>query len=577
MKNLEIIKRLSLNYIKKYTYLYVVCFIFIIVSSGLTSVSAWLLDPAIKEIFINKNKKMLFIIPMAIVVVFLLKSLSTVIVRIVSIKIGLKILQDIQMSMTKKILNSDISFIFNIHSSKIISNFMNDTQILFNVLTGTIINSAKETLTLIFLIGLMFYYDWQLTLLALIAIPFSALVSKKFGKKIGKVTNNAMIATENLTKSLSEVLKGSLLIKIYQKEKIEEKKISLSIENRYKKLRKTEQIRHGSAPIMELITSISIAGIIFFAGYRSIQGFISSTEFISFLAALMMAYQPVKTLGNINMGIYEGIAASKRIFDFIDQRNKILENINAIDLKINKAEIFFQNVSFSYPENKNVLENLTLKINGGSKVALVGYSGEGKTTILNLIPRFYDVKSGEIFIDNQNIKNVTLNSLRKEISIVTQDIILFDDTIKNNVAYSNENITDDKIIAALKFAAIYDFVEKLPNGINTLIGENGIKLSGGQKQRISIARAILKDSSIIILDEATSSLDSKSERKVQDAIENLTNNKTTIIIAHRISTIVNCDKIFVLDKGKIAEEGSHDELMRKSNIYKNLYDMQILK
>ncbi len=377
-------------------------------------------------------------------------------------------------------------------------------------------------------------------------------------------------------KFLSEIIKGSWLIKIYQKEQEELKKISMIIDERFKAIRKVEQTRLGAGPIMEIISSIAIAIVVFFAGYRSLQGAITLGEFVSFLAALMLAYQPVKALAGINVGIQEGVAAARRIYEIIDQKNEIINDEKAPSLKLTNATLEFKNISFVYPDGTQALKNLSAKIEGGRKVGLVGISGSGKTTFLNLIPRFFNLEHGQILVDGQNINNINLNSLRKEISLVSQDVILFDDTIKSNILYGNSSASDEEIVAACKFAAAQDFIEKLPKKYETIIGENGIKLSGGQKQRLSIARAILKNSSIILLDEATSSLDSDSETVIQKAIENLTKNKTTIIIAHRLSTIMNCDKILVFDNGKIICEGSHEFLVNSSPIYKNLYEKQII-
>ncbi len=327
---------------------------------------------------------------------------------------------------------------------------------------------------------------------------------------------------------------------------------------------------------MEIISSFAIAIVVFFAGYRSLQGAITLGEFVSFLAALMLAYQPVKALAGINVGIQEGVAAARRIYEIIDQKNEIINDEKAPSLKLTNATLEFKNISFVYPDGTQALKNLSAKIEGGRKVGLVGISGSGKTTFLNLIPRFFNLEHGQILVDGQNINNINLNSLRKEISLVSQDVILFDDTIKSNILYGNSSASDEEIVAACKFAAAQDFIEKLPKKYETIIGENGIKLSGGQKQRLSIARAILKNSSIILLDEATSSLDSDSETVIQKAIENLTKNKTTIIIAHRLSTIMNCDKILVFDNGQIICEGSHEFLVNSSPIYKNLYEKQII-
>ena len=576
MTRLELINRIFKTQVKKYIPELSITFVFIILTSLTTAATAWLLDPAIKEIFENKNRQMLYLIPLAIVFTFIIKAFSIYGTRIITIKVGIKIIKNIQTLMAQKFLLSDISHITKKHSGKYLSNFTNDITILFTILTGVVVTLFKETFTLIALLGLMFYHDWQLSLLAMIMIPVAAISSKNIGKKMGKKVHVSLEASDKFMKFLSEIIKGSWLIKIYQKEEDELKKISMIIDERFKAIRKVEQTRLGAGPIMEIISAVAIAIVVFFAGYRSIQGAITLGEFVSFLAALMLAYQPVRALAGINVGIQEGITAAKRIYEIIDQKNEIFNDENAPSLKLKNATLEFKNISFTYPDGTHALKNLSAKIEGGKKVGLVGISGSGKTTFLNLIPRFFNLKHGTILIDDQNINNINLNSLRKEISIVSQDVILFDDTIRSNILYGNASASNDEIINACKFAAAQDFVEKLPNKYETIIGENGIKLSGGQKQRLSIARAILKDSPIILLDEATSSLDSESEAVIQKAIENLTKNKTTIIIAHRLSTIMNCDKILVFDSGQIVDEGSHEFLVKNSSIYKNLYEKQII-
>jgi subfamily B ATP-binding cassette protein MsbA len=576
MTKLELIKRVFKSQVKKYIPELFLAFIFIILTSITTAVTAWLLDPAIKEIFENKNNTMLYIIPVAIVFTFVLKAFSIYGTRIVTIKVGIKIIKNIQTLMAQKFLLSDISHITKKHSGKYLSNFTNDTNVLFLVLTGVVVTLFKETFTLIALLGLMFYHDWQLSLLAILMIPITVVSSKNIGKKMGKKVNLSLEASDKFLKFLSELIKGSWLIKIYQKEQEELKKISMIIDERFKAIRKVEQTRLGAGPVMEIISAIAIAIVVFFAGYRSLEGAITLGEFVSFLAALMLAYQPVKALAGINVGIQEGVAAARRIYEIIDQKNKIVNDENAPSLRLTNATLEFKNISFVYPDGTQALKNLSAKIEGGRKVGLVGISGSGKTTFLNLIPRFFNLEHGQILIDGQNINNINLSSLRKEISLVSQDVILFDDTIKSNILYGNSSASYEEIVAACKFAAAQDFIEKLPNKYETIIGENGIKLSGGQKQRLSIARAILKNSSIILLDEATSSLDSGSETVIQKAIENLTKNKTTIIIAHRLSTIMNCDKILVFDNGQIISEGSHEFLVNSSPIYKNLYKKQII-
>jgi len=576
MNKVDLVKRIFKTQVRRYIPELSLTFVFIILTSLTTAATAWLLDPAIKEIFENKNTKMLYFIPLAIILTFVFKAFSIYGTRIITIKVGIKIIKNIQILMARKFLFSDISHITKKHSGKYLSNFTNDVAILFSVLTGVVVTLFKESITLIALVGLMFYHDWQLALLAIVMIPFAAFSSKNIGKKMGKKVQINLESSDKFMKFLSEIIKGSWLIKIYQKENEELKKISIIIDERFKAVRKVEQTRLGAGPIMEIISAIAIAVVVFFAGYRNMQGVISLSEFVSFLAALMLAYQPVRALAGINIGLQEGITAAKRIYEIIDQKNEIYHDENAPSLKLKNASIEFNNINFIYPDGTHALRSLSAKIEGGTKVGLVGMSGSGKTTFLNLIPRFFHLKNGSILVDNQNINKINLNSLRKEISLVSQDVILFDDTIRNNILYGNLLASNEEIINACKFAAAQEFIEKLPNKYETIIGENGIKLSGGQKQRLSIARAILKNASIILLDEATSSLDSESESVIQKAIENLTKNKTTIIIAHRLSTVMNCDKILVFENGQIIGEGKHEFLVNNSSTYKKLYEKQII-
>ena len=576
MKNKEITLRIFKTQIRKYFKDILIIFLFVILTASMTALTAWLLDPAIKKIFIEKDKTMLIIIPIAIVLTFLLKSLGIFIVRMTTIKVAFNVLKNIQVLMTGKILVSDLSHFIEKHSGKFISNFANDTRILLGTIMAFSLSLIKESFTLIALVGLMFYQDWQLSIVAITMIPVAAFASKKIGKKMQKAASENLDAFGNFTKFLSEILKGTSIIQIYQREKDELKKFSEIIDDKLKKEKKVEQTRHRAGPVMETINAFAIAFVILFAGYRSIQGEMEIGQFVSFLSALMLAYQPIKALAGINLTIQEGLTAAKRIYDLIDQANQVVQDDTLKNLRISKGEIKFDNVNFIYPDGTEALKNLSLNINGKTSAALVGLSGGGKSTILNLIPRFYNLTDGEILIDGQNINEVQLNSLRKNISLVSQDIVLFDDTVKANIGYGNIMATNEEVIEAAKKAAAHDFISNLSEGYETVIGEAGVKLSGGQKQRLSIARAILKNSSIILLDEATSALDTESETQVQNAIQNLIKDKTTLIISHRLSTIKNVNKIFVIDQGKVAEEGTHAELINNSIIYKKLYDQQDL-
>ena len=576
MNKLQLSKRIYRTQIKKYIPDLIIIVIFMIINGAATAGVAWLLDPAIKKIFIEKDKFYLYLIPVAIVITFLIRSVSLYLTRIQTINISYKIKESIQKNLAEKILYSDLAYIHDNHSGKFISNFTEDTSKLQNVTQTVALNSTKEIIALFFLIALMISKDVYLSMLALTIIPIAAIMSKKLGKRMGKAVFGVLEANEEFTKYLSEILKSVTLIKIFQGEKGEMSKLGKVIKNWIQKSMKVEKTRLGSAPIMEVLTGFAVALVVFAGGYRSMNGQLEVGAFFSFLTALMLAYQPVRALAGINVALNEGFSAATRIFKILDVQTLIKNSVNASKLKIGEGSIQFQNVSMRYKNGPMVLNNVNLNVKGKSKVALVGSSGGGKTTILNLIPRFYDPGEGHISIDNQKISEVTLESLRKEIALVSQDIVLFDDTIKNNLIFANFMASDDEIINACIKANCHNFISEMQDGYNTVVGENGVKLSGGQKQRISIARAILKNSSIILLDEATSALDTESEKIVQEAMNNLSEDKTTVTIAHRLSTIKNSDLIYVIDRGMIVEKGTHEELLNLNKIYKKLCDQQTL-
>tara|TARA_Y100001958_G_C21242895_1_gene571433 strand:+ start:883 stop:2616 length:1734 start_codon:yes stop_codon:yes gene_type:complete len=576
VNKIELSKRIYRTQIKKYIPDLVIVVIFMVINGAATAGVAWLLDPAIKKIFIEKDKVMLYVIPAAIVITFLLRSVSLYLTRILTINISYKIKESIQKALAQKILYSDLAYIHDNHSGKFISNFTEDTSKLQNVTQTVALNSTKEIISLFFLMALMINKDIFLSMLALTIIPIAAIMSKKLGKRMGKAVFGLLDANEEFTKYLSEILKSVTLIKIFQGEKGEMSKLSKVIKNWINKSMKVEKTRLGSAPIMEILTGFAVALVVFAGGYRSMNGQLEIGAFFSFLTALMLAYQPVRALAGINVALQEGFSAATRIFKILDEQVLIQDSPNASELKIDNGAIEFHNVSMRYRNGPNVLSNINLTVKGKSKVALVGSSGGGKSTILNLIPRFYDPKEGYISVDNQNISQVTIETLRKEIALVSQDIIMFDDTIKNNLIFANFEASENDIVNACIKANCHNFISEMKDGYNTVVGENGVKLSGGQKQRISIARAILKNSSIILLDEATSALDTESEKIVQEAMNNLSEDKTTVTIAHRLSTIKNSDLIYVIDKGKVVEEGTHDQLLNLNKIYKKLCDQQTL-
>ena len=575
ISNKDIIIRLYNNYTKRFVGKIFIAIFFSIIVASSTSAIAWLLDPAIKKIFVDKDEKLIFIIPFAIIIAFASKGISLYLAKVIMIEVGQEIKKDVQKDMITSLIKADTSIIDEKHSGKFVSNLTFDTTLIVNLVSTALLSLFKDSLTLVFLLCVMFYQNWKLSLIAMIMIPLASLAAKSLGKRITKVTTETQIKSEELTKHLMEIFKNHKLIKIFQTENFEINRMDTFLKNFLKKGKKIAIVFVRASPIMEILTGIMIALLIYFSGKLIINGELEINNFFSFLAAMMLAYQPVRALATLNLSINTGLSAAKRILPIIDTKNKIVEKENNVEFKINKGEIKFENCSFKYNKSENlVLDGLNISLAGGKMTALVGYTGAGKSSILNLIPRFYDCDEGDIKIDNQSIYSIKIKDLRKNISLVTQDVTLFDDTIKNNILYANPNATEEELIEVVKKSSVNEFVEKLPEKFDTVIGENGIRLSGGEKQRISIARAMLKKSPIILLDEATSSLDAETESKIQNAMEILTKNKTTLVIAHRLSTILNANKIFVIDKGKISDSGTHAELIESSKIYKNFYQKQ---
>ena len=576
MTDIEILKRLYRNYTKKFLSKIILSIFFSILVAVSTSAIAYLLDPAIEKIFIEKNKTLMLLIPIAIVLAFTTKGISLYIAKVILVKVGGEIKKMLQFQMMESILNSSVESIDKKHSGKFISHLTYDTNLIQKLVTDTILLITKDTLTLLGLIGVMFYQNWKLALFAIIMIPLASIVAKSLGKRIGKVTTESQEASGLLNSFFIEILKNHKIIKIFQREDYENQRSNNFIDKFIKKVVKIQIVLNRATPIMETLTGLMIGGLIYYAGSLIINNELELNNFFSFLAAMMLSYQPVRTLATLNMGIFQGISAAKRILPIIDSKpidRNSDKNLNFVD-----GNIVFNEVSFKYERNEQeILNKISLNINSGEMTALVGHSGAGKSTIMNLIPRFYEPQKGQIFIDKQLINEFSIKSLRENISLVSQDITLFDDTIKNNIKYSKLNASDEEIIRAVKLSFCEEFIEKMPNGYDTIIGENGVRLSGGEKQRLSIARAMLKESKVILLDEATSSLDTETEEKIQNAINHLTKGRTTLVIAHRLSTIINSNKIYVIEKGKVADEGSHKELIQKSEIYKNYYNKQLNK
>ena len=578
MDNISILKRLYKDYTKKYFNRILISVFFTILLAASTSAVAYLLDPAIKKLFVEKNQTLIFIIPILIITAFAIKGISLYTAKVIMINVAEDVRKDVQIDMLSSLIKADTQLIDSKHSGKFISNLTNDVNMITNLVSTAILNLFKDSLTLIGLLVVMFYQNWKLSLIALIMIPLASYAARTLGKRIGKVSTQQMERAGILNTYLIEIFKNHRLIKIFQKENYENERADKFLNDLKEKQKKVMTILVRASPIMETLTGIMIALLIYYSGKLIINDEIGVNNFFSFLAAMMLAYQPVRSLATLNMSIMTGISAAKRILPIIDKKSAVPENETSPEIKISKGNVAFSNVNFKYKINENeVLRSVDLNILGGKMTSLVGHSGAGKTTILNLIPRFYDCSSGDIKIDNQSIYKTKLTSLRENISLVSQDTTLFDDTIRNNIAYANLHADEDEIKKAAKLSFADDFIKNLPEKYDTIIGENGFRLSGGEKQRLSIARAMLKKIPIILLDEATSSLDAETESKIQEAIMLLTKNRTTVVIAHRLSTILNSDKIYVIDNGRVVGEGNHSELLNSSIIYKNFYEKQLRK
>jgi len=577
MNNTDIFKRLYNQYTSRFIIKIIFAALLSVLVAISTSATAWLLDPAIEKIFINKDQTLIILIPFAIILAFTTKGISLYLAKLIMINVGEEVKKIIQIDMLNSFIKADTETIENKHSGNYISNLNFDVHQITRMLSDAFLSMFKDGLTLIGLLIVMFYQNWKLSLIAIIMIPLASVTAKVLGKRMGKVSTQAQERSGDLNRYLIDLFKNHKIIKIFQREDFERSRSEIFVNNLKEKSAKIAAVYIRSAPVMEVLTGIMIAILIFYSGKLIINEELGINNFFSFLAAMMLAYQPVKTLTKVNVAIGQGLAAAKRILPIVDMEVEINSNEKDKSLNLKVGNILFNNINFSYKSNfeNKVLKNISAEFSGGKMTALVGHSGSGKSTLLNMIPRIYSPNEGNIKIDEQDISKINLNSLRKEISIVDQNITLFDDTVLNNIKYANPNASLEDIYEAAENAMCKDFIENLDDKYATRIGENGVKLSGGEKQRLSIARAFLKKSKIILLDEATSSLDSETEEKIQSALNKLTLNKTTIVIAHRLSTILNSDKIYVVDQGKIIDSGNHKDLLSSSNVYKNFYERQI--
>ena len=570
----HLVKRLAKEYLAPHKGRLGVAIFCMVIVAVCTALTAKMIQPILDELLINKNEALFYIVPGLTVLIFFIKGVAGYFQNYLMEYIGQRMIADLQTNLYKHVIHHDLAFLQKETVSGLTSRFVFDLHQLKKALSNTITGVLKDVPMIIGLIVLMVHQNWKLALICLTIIPLASAPIIYFGRRMRKYSGG----TQEEMGSLGGILKESLghirQVKSFTMENYEIDRSNKSINNVFKLLVKMARVRALSSPVMELLGGLIIAGVIMYGCTLIWGGEMTAGEFMSFLTAAMSIYRPLKSVTNINNNLQEGLASAERTFNLMDSPATITEKAGANELKVSKGEIEFKNITFAYEEGQNAIEGLNLTIPAGKKVALVGASGAGKSTILNLIPRFFDPKDGEIFIDGQKINAVTLNSLRQNIGLVTQEVALFNDTIANNIAYGSHNAKQDDILKAAEDASADEFITQSEKGYDTVVGEDGFSLSGGQRQRIAIARAMLKNAPILLLDEATSSLDTQSEKNIQDALHKLMKGRTSLIVAHRLSTTQDADIIHVLDKGKVVETGSHQELLEKNGIYANLYKMQ---
>ena len=545
-----------------------------VVAAGATAALAYLMEPVLDEIFLEKNRTLLIVVPVAVILITLLRGAATYGQAVLMAFVGQRVIADIQSRVFAHILRFDLAFFQDTASGRLVSRLTNDVNMMRNAVANALTGMVRDSLTLFFLIGVMFEKDWKLALIACFVFPIALWPIARIGRRMRKVSTSALTELGLFTARLNEAFQGARHVKAYNREDFEAARTDRLIESVFRLIFKQHRTRAIASPLMETLGGLFIAILILYGGWQVIEGTLTPGAFFAFVTAMLLAYRPLKAIANLNANLQEGLAASQRVFDILDTEPTIVEAPDARRLEINGGAVSLDRVSFSYPNGTPALRDVSLEIPAGETVALVGPSGAGKSTVLNLIPRFYDVDRGAVRIDGTDIQAATVDSVRDAVALVSQEAVLFDDTIRANIAYGRIEASDDEIVAAARAAGADRFIGELPGGYDTLIGEHGVKLSGGQRQRLSIARAMLKDAPILLLDEATSALDAESERQVQEALRGLMRGRTTLVIAHRLSTIENADQIHVLDGGRLVGSGTHRALLAAGGVYARLHAMQ---
>ena len=571
-----LVRRLVTEFLRPHLGKLILAFAAMGIVAGATAANAWMMQPLMDKVFVEHDERLLLLIPGAVIVLALIKGLGGYYQSVRMTTIGQRIVADIQLKVFARLMRADLAYFHANPAGTLISRFITDASLLRGCATNILAGIGKEAVTAIFLIALMFYQDWLLAAIASIAFPLAFRPLQRIGKRMRRVSANTQVELGQFMTLLNQTFQGARYVKAYGMEGYEMSRAQRIIESIYRLVEKAQRARSVSSPLMETLGGVAVALVILYGGHQVLNGAQTPGAFFSFVAALLLAYQPLKTVAGLNASLQEGLAAAQRVFTVLDIEPEIYDRTGAQPLQIKGGEVRFDDVRFAYEVGAQALRGVTLEIPAGKTVALVGASGAGKSTIMNLIPRFYDANDGAVLVDGQDIRTVTLASLRAAIGLVSQEVSLFDDTVRANIAYGRFGASEDDIVAAAKAAAADEFIRALPQGYDTMVGEHGVKLSGGQRQRLSIARAMLKNAPILLLDEATSALDTESERQVQTALKTLMEGRTTLVIAHRLSTVIEADIIYVVDSGRVVERGTHAELLRRDGTYARLHALQFL-